>query len=159
MPTTTCISNDVALQDIEGAKKEVEFLVDNALLHEVDGSFYVHDLLLDFIKLKCTSKGMRRLVEDSVLRQTQYLGRLSVVLEFYVSESLSTNRYALIRLWRSLEELSGNKQLEVETYRASLGEFGRAESREVTDVHHLIGSLFYLHVSYWYICHAHSDRE
>ncbi|CAM9102671.1 unnamed protein product, partial [Sphacelaria rigidula] len=126
-------------KDEEGAKQEAEFLARSALLHEVEGFFYVHDLLLDFIKLECKSRGRHEVVENAVRRQTQYLGMLSVIREMNV-----TNVYALIHVWWSLEELSGNEQLEVERYRASLEELGGAESADVAEVYALIGALFRL---------------
>ncbi|CAM9482616.1 unnamed protein product, partial [Sphacelaria rigidula] len=130
-------------KDDESAKENADYLAQNALLHEVEGSFFVHDLLLDFIKLECRSEERHGLVEDAVGRQAQYLSRLSVVWEFFNNEGLSTDVYALGRLWWSLEELAGNEQLQVERYRASLGELGRAESTDVADAYALIGTLFH----------------
>ncbi|CAM9231963.1 unnamed protein product, partial [Sphacelaria rigidula] len=131
-------------KDDKGAQNEADFLAQNTLLHEAEGSFYVHDLLLDFIKLECKGKERHELVEGAVGRQTRYLSRLSVVRKFKENEGLSTDVYALIRLWRSLEELSGNEQLGVERYRASLLELGRAETTDVADAYALIGGLFRL---------------
>lgn len=146
-------------QDVELAKIGAEFLAQNALLREVEGFFYVPDLLLDFIKMKCRSEGMHSLVEDAVRRQAKYLSQPSVVREFEENEGLGTNLYSLTRLWRSLEELSGNDQLEVETYRDRLREVGEAESTDVADMHALIGRLFHLEVSYWYAFQAHIRPE
>lgn len=148
--------DSISLQDDESAKENADYLAQNALLHEVEGSFFVHDLLLDFIKLECRSEERHGLVEDAVGRQAQYLSRLSVVREFFNNEGLSTDVYALGRLWWSLEELAGNEQLQVERYRASLGELGRAESTDVADAYALIGTLFYRQVGSWYACHGHS---
>ena len=135
----------IALQDDKGGRRGAEFLAHNALLHEVEGSFRVHDLLLDFIKLECRNR--QDLVEDAVRRQTQFLGRLAVVRSFGQNEGMSTNLYALISLWRSLEDLSSNKQLDVQTYEASLGELGEAESTDVAYMYALIAWLFLLKVS------------
>ena len=143
----------VELQDDNGARREAEFLVNNALLLKVGDSFRVHDLLLDFIKLECRSR--QGLVNDAVRRQAHFLGRLPVLRDFDGNDGLNANYYALIRLWRSLEELSGNKQLEVETYEASLGELGQAESTDLADAYALIGGLYNLQVSSWCIFHGH----
>ena len=119
----------------------------------------MHDLLSDFIKLECRSEDRHRLVEDAVGRQAQYLSRLSVVREFKKNKGLSTDEYALSRLWQSLEELSDNEQLEVETYRASLEELGRAESEDVADAYALIGGLYDRQVGFCCVCHGHSGLE
>ncbi|CAM9447561.1 unnamed protein product, partial [Sphacelaria rigidula] len=89
------------------------------------------------INLECRNR--RDLVTDAVRRQTQFLGRLSVVRKFDENEGLNENLYALIRLWRSLEELSSNDQLETETYKASLGELGHTKSKDAGYVYTLIG--------------------
>lgn len=139
----------ISLQDDRSAKRGADFLAQNALLYEAEGSFFVHDLVLDFIKIECTSAEKHELVKDAVRRQTRYLSRPSVVWEFDKREGLntvSTDTYALIRLWRSLEELSGNEHLEVERYTASLGEVGQAESTEVADAHERIGKLLFRQV-------------
>ncbi|CAM9719399.1 unnamed protein product, partial [Sphacelaria rigidula] len=96
----------------------------------------------DFIKVECRNR--QDLVKDAVSRQTHFLGKLPVVRDFRQNKGLITNLYALIRLWRSLEDLSGNKQLEVETYEASLRDLGEAESTDVANVYALIGGLFLL---------------
>lgn len=49
----------------------------NSLLQEVDGSFRLHDLLLDFISIKC--QGEDALIEGVVKSQSQYLGKLGVL--------------------------------------------------------------------------------
>lgn len=117
----------------------------------MEKSFRLHDLLLDFVRLECRSR--QELVEGAIRRQTQYLGRISVARNFDENRGPDTNLYALIRLWRSLEELSGNTQLEVETYRASLRELDLAESTDVGDGYVLIGKLLHLQVGSWDIFH------
>ena len=49
--------------------KKAEFFAGSSLLEEVDGSFLLHDLLLDFIALKC--QGENALVEEALERQNQ----------------------------------------------------------------------------------------
>lgn len=57
--------------------EEADFFVSSSLLQEVDGSFRLNDLLLDFIRIKC--QGEELLVAEAVERQSQYLGRLAVL--------------------------------------------------------------------------------
>ena len=124
--------------------KEAEFLVGNSLLQEVDGSFRLHDLLLDFIALRC--QGENVLVEQAVERQSQHLGELAVLRGYSDKGELLEGFYALIRLWRKLVELSDNKQLEVDAYNASLGQLGGNQSEDVAYVFWAVGRLFELQV-------------
>eukprot|EP00903_Cladosiphon_okamuranus_P006332 g6204.t1 len=50
-------------KDLWGARKEAEFFTSNSPFQEVDESFRLHDLLLDFITTKC--KGEGSLVEEA----------------------------------------------------------------------------------------------
>lgn len=115
----------------------------NSLLQEeVDGSFRLHDLLLDFIRIKC--QGEDALIQEAVERQKQYLGRLAVLRGYSDNGEFLEGLYSLIGLWRSLVELSGKEQLEVDAYKASLGELGQAESTDAADIHSAVGRLFQL---------------
>lgn len=132
------------MQDNRGARKEADFLVGNSLLQEVDGSFRLHDLLLDFIAMRC--QGEDALIKGAVGHQSQYLGRLTVVRDYSDNEELLQGFYSLIGLWRKLIELSGNEQLEMDAYNASLGELGEDESEDTSHVFWAVGRLFELQV-------------
>ena len=132
------------LQDHRGARKEAEFLASNSLLQEVDGSYRLHDLSLDFIATKC--QGEDALVGEAVERQSQHLGQLAVLRGYSDNGELREGFYALIGLWRKLVELSGNEQLEVDAYNKSLGELDGAESETAADVFWAVARLFGLQV-------------
>lgn len=95
------------MQDRRGARKEAEFLVDSSLLQEVDASFPLHDLLLDFISVKY--QGEDALIEGAVERQSQYPGRLAVLWGYFNNGEFREGLYSLIDLWRKLVELSGRQ--------------------------------------------------
>lgn len=132
------------MQDNRGARKEADFFVDNSLLQTVGGSFRLHDLLLDFIGIKC--QGEDALIEEAVARQSQYLGRLAVLRDYSDDGELLEGFYSLIDLWRKLMELSGNEKLEMDAYNASLGELGEDESVDAAFVFGAVGRLFQLQV-------------
>eukprot|EP00752_Nemacystus_decipiens_P017370 g15565.t2 len=133
-------------KDHRGARKEAEFFVGSSLLEEVDGSFRLHDLLLDFIKMKC--RGEDTLVEDAVQRQSRHLGELAVVRGYSDKGELLGGFYSLIALWRKLIELSHNEQLEVDAYNASLGELGEDQSGDTAYDFWAVGKLFDLQGNY-----------
>ena len=137
-------SLNLTLQDHRGARKEAEFFASNSLLQEVDDSFRLHDLLLDFIGIKC--QGEDALVEEAVKRQSQYLGRLAVLRDYADNGQFLEGFYSLIGLWRKLIELCGNERLEVNAYNASLGELGGAESEDASHAFWAVGRLFGLQV-------------
>lgn len=110
----------------------------------MDGSFRLHDLLLDFIRIKC--QGEHLLVAEAVERQSQYLGRLAVLRGYYDKGESLEGFYSLIVLWRKLTKLSGNEQREVDVYHASLGELGEDKSTGTADAFAAVGSLFDLEV-------------
>eukprot|EP00752_Nemacystus_decipiens_P009291 g8302.t1 len=133
-------------KDRRGARREAEFLVDNSLLQEVDGSFRLHDLLLDFIAIMC--QGEDTLVKEAVGHQTRYLGNLAVLRGYSEKGQFGEGFYSLISLWRKLVELCGNKQLEVDAYNASLGELGEDESEDTAYVLWAVGRVFELQGKY-----------
>eukprot|EP00752_Nemacystus_decipiens_P005303 g4810.t1 len=127
-------------KDHRGARKEAEFLVGNSLLQEVDGSFRLHDLLLDFITNKCQGEDI--LVEEAVARQTQYLGNLAVLRGYIEEGEFREGFYSLIGLWRKLFELCGNKQLEVDVYNANLEQLGEDQTEYASWTFWAVGQLF-----------------
>eukprot|EP00903_Cladosiphon_okamuranus_P006464 g6324.t1 len=132
-------------QDHRGARKEAEVFASNSLLQEVGDSFRLHDLLLDFIAIKC--QGEDALVEEAVKRQSQYLGRLAVLRGYANNGKFLKGLYSLIGLWRKLNDLGGNGRLEVATYSASLGELRGDESEDAAHVFWAVGRLLGLQES------------
>ncbi|CAB1113194.1 unnamed protein product [Ectocarpus sp. CCAP 1310/34] len=131
-------------KDNMGARNEADFFVSNSLLQEVDGSFRVHDLLLDFARTRCE----KEIIDEAVERQSQFLGRLAVLRGYEAEGESLEGFYSLIVLWRKLAELCGNKQLEVEAYDASLGELGDDESTGAADAFSAVGRLLQLEGKY-----------
>lgn len=116
----------------------------NSLLQEVDDCFRLHDLLLDFVGMKC--QGEDALIEEVVARQSQYLGRLDVLRGYSDNGNFLDGFYSLIGLWRKLVELSGNEQLEVDAYNASLGQLGEDQSEATGWALWAVATLFELQV-------------
>ena len=137
-----------SLQNDLGAREIAEFLSGRSLLQEVQGGHYqLHDLLLDFVRMKCGFRYREILVSGAVERQRSYLGRLGVLQRYgYLGNHLHTGVYALASLWRSLGELCGTDRL-VETYTASLGVLGRTETEDVAHAYHVVARFFELTVS------------
>lgn len=84
--------------------------------------YLVHEIVLDFTK----STIYGEIKEAAMSRQAQYLGRLDV-LKAYRSSAGKVNGdyFSLLALWRSLEDLSGDKSLEAKTYNDSLEALGQ----------------------------------
>ena len=133
------------MQDNRGAKKEADLFVSSSLLQEVDGSFRLHDLLLDFVRTRCHGEDV--FVEEAVERQSLYLGRLAVLRGYSDKGESVEGLYSLIGLWRKLTELSGDKGREVDVYNKSLRELGDDESADTADTYRAVARLFYLQVS------------
>ena len=125
-----------------GARNEADFFVRNSLLQEVDGSFRLHDLLLDFVRTRCG----KEIIDEAVKRQSQYLGRLAVLQSYAAKGESLEGLHSLIVLWRKVAELCGNKQVEVEAYHASLGELGDDESIGAAGAFSVVGRLLELEV-------------
>ncbi|CAM9281636.1 unnamed protein product [Scytosiphon promiscuus] len=118
------------IQDEEGTREEAEGLVGKCLLQDLGAARYrAHDLVLEFLKMKV--KADANLAKKIAALQAQYLRRLDVLRRYLTWEHGAGNQswFSLAALWRSAEELSGNPQLQVESYRASLKE---AEARAAT---------------------------
>lgn len=122
------------------------FLADlcaKSLLQRVDDCYRLHDLVLVFSKSKLKGSGTVRSASD---RQAQFLGRMVVVRGYAKIGETSEGFYSLIALWRSVEDLCGDKQLCEKAYHASLQDLGNDESSETAFVCWSLGRLFVLQV-------------
>lgn len=131
-------------QDVEGTREEADGLVSKCLLQRVgDDGYRVHDLVLEAMKLNV--KADTDMVKNATALQAQYLNRLEVV-EGYGDPKHGAGKCGLFfldALWRAVEELSGDHQLEVESYRASLKELESCvETMDVANSYAWIGVLF-----------------
>lgn len=108
--------------------------------------YSVHDLLLDFAKKEIEGSGDK---ESATSRQAQYLGRLDV-FEAYskMGGDCGCHNYKLMALWRSVEELSGDKELAVKTYNVSLdvSPDERQENFDMGDIFYRMAKFFYTQV-------------
>lgn len=131
-----------------GTIKKADFLTSRSLLQEAQGGEYIfHDLILDFVRMECDCQDLETLVSGAVERERQYLGRLPVLRRYGdVGEHLHTGLYALMILWRSLEELSGTDRL-AETYTASLNDIGRTETENAGRAYSSVARFLELTVS------------
>ncbi|CAN0234238.1 unnamed protein product [Scytosiphon promiscuus] len=103
-------------------------LVDKSLVKVVEQSYYLHDLVLDFAKDELRkSRGKVQLVTS---RQAQYLGTISVLEDYARAGEVLRGFYALMALWQSVEDMSGDKQLEVSTYGVKLKALEGSEPME-----------------------------
>ncbi|CAN0265689.1 unnamed protein product, partial [Ectocarpus fasciculatus] len=105
--------------------------------------YRVHDLVLDFLKIKITADA--EMVGEATSLQGQYLGRLDVVKHYYNPEHGAGDQglFVLDALWRSVENLSGNPGLEVASYSTSLGEFESCgATADVASSYSYVGFLF-----------------
>lgn len=105
-------------QDIVDARIFAKDLVARSLLNERGVEYVVHGLLLSFAKRRISE--FEEIKDVATMRQAEYLGNLDTLRGFADEEPGSAGFYPLISLWRSLEELSGDKALESKTYSASL---------------------------------------
>lgn len=122
-------------------------LVDKSLVKVVEQSYYLHDLVLDFAKDELRkSRGKVQLVTS---RQAQYLGTISVLEDYARAGEVLRGFYALMALWQSVEDMSGDKQLEVSTYGVKLKALGGSEPMEsVAYTNWAAGRLFELQVGF-----------
>lgn len=103
--------------------------------------YSVHDLLLDFAKNAIDPETK----EVATSRQAQYLGRLDVLKGFHDGRGY----LSLMALWRSLEDLSGDKELEVKTYESSLEELKESKANLAKAEHfNAVASLFHEQVGH-----------
>ncbi|CAN0023190.1 unnamed protein product [Ectocarpus fasciculatus] len=136
------------IEDVEGTRDEAEGLVSKSLLQAVGGGGYrVHDLVLEFAKTSIRAE--EETVEKATALQAQYLGRLDVLKSYRDPEHGAGDQglFFLDALWRSVEKLSGDPELEVASYRASLAELGSCEETEALATSYWsVGFLFYIQV-------------
>ncbi|CAN0005428.1 unnamed protein product [Ectocarpus sp. 6 AP-2014] len=93
-------------------------LVDKSLVKVVEQGYNLHDLVLDFAKDEL--RKLRGNVQLVTSRQAQYLGAISVLERYARAGEVLPGFYSLMVLWQSLEDLSGDNQLEVSTYGVNL---------------------------------------
>ncbi|CAM9647109.1 unnamed protein product [Laminaria digitata] len=133
-----------------GARDEAGGLASKCLLQDMGGGRYrVHDLLLEFVTIKI--KAEAEMVKVATTLQAQYLGRLGVVEGYNVPEHGTGDQglFVLDALWRSVEKLSGDSELEVASYRASLGELESCEATvDVSNSYSFVGGLFHIQGKY-----------
>ncbi|CAN0367181.1 unnamed protein product [Ectocarpus sp. 6 AP-2014] len=138
------------IEDAEGTRDEAEGLVSKCLLHAVGGGGYrVHDLVLEFAKTSIRAE------EETLKRvtalQAQYLGRLNVLESYRDPEHGAGDQglFFLDALWRSVEKLSGDPELEVASYCANLGELESGEAtKAVARSYWSVGFLFKIQGKY-----------
>eukprot|EP00903_Cladosiphon_okamuranus_P016211 g14959.t1 len=137
-------------KDTEGTREEAEGLVSKSLLQDVGGGAYrVHDLVLEFVKIRV--KADAEMVGKATSQQAQYLARLDVVKSFQDPERGADHQGFIVldALWRSVEELSGDHGLEVASYDASVGELEFCEATaDVAKCYFSVASLFGLQGKY-----------
>ena len=135
-------------QDKEGAREEAEGLVSKCLLQDVGGGGYrVHDLLLDFVKIKI--KADVEMMEKATTLQARFLGRLDVLKGYENPGHGAGNRGLVVldALWRSVEQLSEDPDLEVASYTTSLRELESCEAITcVASSYASVGFLFNIQV-------------
>ncbi|CAM9419352.1 unnamed protein product [Scytosiphon promiscuus] len=132
------------VEDLQGAEEEAESFVGKCLLQDAGGGAYrVHDLLLEYVKVKIKADGER--VKKAAKLQAWYLGRLDVVRGYEDPEQGAGGKglFALDALWRSAEALSGDPGLQVASYSASLGELEACKAtEEAASAFACVGHLF-----------------
>ncbi|CBJ32850.1 NB-ARC and TPR repeat-containing protein-likely pseudogene [Ectocarpus siliculosus] len=132
------------IEDAEGTRDEAEGLVSKCLLHAVGGGGYrVHDLVLEFAKTSIRAE--EETMKKATALQAQYLGRLDVLESYRDSEHGAGHQglFCLDALWRSVEKLSGDPELEVASYGTSLGELESGEATEAVGTSYCsVGFLF-----------------
>ena len=137
----------MSLQDEESTREEAEGLANKCLLQDTGGAYRVHDLVLDFVKMKISAHG--EMLAKATALQAQFLGRLDVVRSYHVRDGGTGDQglLLLIALWRWVEKLSGDPGLEMSSYRATLGEVELCEATaSVASFFHSLGCLYILQV-------------
>ncbi|CAM9767482.1 unnamed protein product [Ectocarpus fasciculatus] len=119
------------IEDVKGTQEEAEAFVHKCLLQDTGrGGYRVHDLVLEFVKFKI--KADVETVQRATALQARYLGRLDVLESYGDPKHGAGNQgvFYLDALWRSVEKLSGDPELEVASYCASLEELESCEATE-----------------------------
>eukprot|EP00752_Nemacystus_decipiens_P012223 g10837.t1 len=148
--STEMLLNLWEIEDAGGTREEAESLVSKCLLQDVGGGRYrVHDLVLDFVKIKI--KADWEMVKKATALQARFLGRLDVLKDYQHSEHGAGNQglFVLDALWRSVEMLSGDPELEVASYSTSLGELESCEATvDVASSYSSVGFFFHIQGKY-----------
>eukprot|EP00752_Nemacystus_decipiens_P013900 g12339.t1 len=148
--STEMLLNLWETEDTGGTREEAEGLVSKCLLQDVGGGGYrVHDLVLDFVKVKI--KADVEMVKKATTLQAHFLARLDVLQGYENPEHGAGNQglFMLGTLWRSVEQLCGDPQLEVASYSTSLAALESCEATaEVARSYASVGFLFYMQGKY-----------
>ncbi|CAM9168776.1 unnamed protein product [Ectocarpus sp. 13 AM-2016] len=136
------------IQEVDDTREEADGLVSKCLLQDVGrGGHRVHDLVLEFLKDNIKTA----LVEKATMLQARFLGRLDVLKGYKNPEHGAGNQglFVLDALWRSVEKLCGDSDLEVASYSTSLGELESCEAtKDVADSYASVGFLFNIQGKY-----------
>lgn len=117
-----------------------------SLLQVRGGDAYViHDLLLDFIRTRIEDYAETK--KTAASRQAEYLGRLDVLQTYSARGEVNGGYYSLTSLWRSLEEITGDTDLVLTTYKRRLDEIDQDERGSNTaEIYEDVGILFEIQV-------------
>lgn len=117
-----------------------------SLLQVRGGDAYViHDLLLDFIRTRIEDYAETK--NTAASRQAEYLGRLDVLQTYSARGEVNGGYYSLTSLWRSLEEITGDTDLVLTTYKRRLDEIDQDERGSNTaEIYEDVGILFEIQV-------------
>lgn len=120
-------------------------LMNRSLIQLRGGEYFVHDVLLDFAKAKLKTE--KETLKATISSQARYLGDLNVLQTYSDKGEVDRGFHALIALWRTLEDLSEDGLLEVNTYKTSLGSLRHGESAsDVAGTTAALATLFRLQV-------------
>lgn len=105
----------------------------------------MHDLLLDFVRTRIEEYAETKKI--AALRQAEYLGRLDVLRTYSAKGEVNGGYYSLTSLWRSLEELTGDTNLVLTTYKRRLDEIDQDErGSDAAEIYEDVGTLFQIQV-------------
>lgn len=104
------------VQDPEEMTDEAMGLVSRSLLHAVDGEYGMHDLVLDYARASVD----RDELETYVSRQARYLSGYDALRTFSKAGKNTNDLVDLMILWRPLERLSDDPELQADGYEATL---------------------------------------
>lgn len=134
------------LQDLADARVSVNDLVTRSMVQVRRAEYAVHDLVLDFVKFRIKRENAAK--ETATGRQAEYLGKLEVLMAHSDNGEVKRGFHSLLALWRSLKDLSGDEQLDVSTYRASLSKLEQmGVTSETAHTFGAVARLFDLQVS------------
>lgn len=120
-------SNLGLLQDPKDVRVLAKDLVGRSLVQMHGNEYLLHDRLLDFVKGRI--EDFPETKASATSRQSVYLGRLDVLRAYSDKGEIDGGFFSLIALWRSLEKLSKDALLQLNTYSTSLAQL---ENIEVT---------------------------